>query len=85
MRHLHLYLSFIPHPSQVRNYWAWSIIEMAYFVPALVISYWIFWVLIQNPLINRFFSVTTLTHYYSRFHDPETRLKDMVKKRKQDE
>jgi hypothetical protein len=33
--------------------------------------------LIRIPPINRLFTYTTLTHYYRRYREPETRLKDL--------
>ena len=47
---------------------------------ALFISYWVFWNLIRIPAFNKIFTYTTLTHYYRRYHQPETRLKQMEKK-----
>ena len=49
---------------------------------ALFISYWLFWNLIRIPFVNTMFTYTTLTRYYRRYHQPETRLKDMVSFRK---
>lgn len=66
---------------EIKNYWATALLEAFYFLPALFISYWIFWIIIRVPVINTFFSVTTLTHYFKRFHEPDTRLKDMAKRR----
>ncbi len=34
--------------------------------------------LLRIPWVNRFFTVATLTHYYRRYHEPDTALKDMV-------
>jgi hypothetical protein len=42
------------------------------------LSYWIFWYLIRFPFFNTFFSVSTLTHYYRRYHQPETKLKRLA-------
>lgn len=53
-------------------------IEAVYFLPALFLSYWIFWMLIRVPVINTLFSITTLTHYYRRFHEPDTRLRELA-------
>ena len=64
---------------EIKNYWIMALLETFYFLPALFLSYWIFWMLIRVPVVNTIFSVTTLTHYFKRFHEPETRLKDLVK------
>ncbi|CAB1075358.1 hypothetical protein D1AOALGA4SA_3178 [Olavius algarvensis Delta 1 endosymbiont] len=79
---LHTALGFYP----VRNgYWTTEVayvfgflIYIIYFLPAVFLSYWIFWHLIQFPVFNKFFSITTLTHYYRRYHQPDTRLKHLA-------
>ncbi len=48
------------------------------FITALLLSYLVFWYLIRIPLVNTAFTYTTLTHYYRRYHQPETRLKHMA-------
>ncbi len=48
------------------------------FFTALFLSYWVFWYLISIPAVNTFFTYTTLTHYYRRYHQPETRLKHLA-------
>ena len=52
------------------------------FFTALLLSYWVFWYLIRIPLINTVFSYTTLTRYYRRYHQPETKLKHLASKEK---
>ncbi len=49
-----------------------------YFLSTVFLSYWIFWHLIQFPGFNKFFSLTTFTHYYRRYHQPETKLKHLA-------
>ncbi|MCG8688797.1 MAG: 4Fe-4S dicluster domain-containing protein [Desulfobacterales bacterium] len=66
----------------VQNYWLVSLIEALYYVPVLLLSYWLFWMLIRIPFANTIFSVTTLTHYFKRFHDPETKIGSLIKKGK---
>jgi Pyruvate/2-oxoacid:ferredoxin oxidoreductase delta subunit len=65
----------------IKNYWLMLLIEALYYIPALFLSYWIFWMLIRIPAVNTLFSVTTLTHYFKRFHDPETRIKFLMKRK----
>jgi ferredoxin len=66
----------------IKNYWLMLLVEALYYIPALFLSYWIFWMLIRIPAVNTLFSVTTLTHYFKRFHDPETRVKFLMKSKK---
>ena len=58
----------------ITNYWLLALLNALYYIPALLLSYWIFWMLIRIPVVNALFSLTTLTHYFKRFHDPETRV-----------
>jgi len=64
-----------------KNYWLMSLVEALYYIPALFLSYWLFWMLIRIPTVNTIFSVTTLTHYFKRFHDPETRVGLLMKRK----
>ena len=66
----------------ISNYWIFELINIVYILPALFISYWIFWYLIRFPVFNTLFSLTTLTHYYRRYHQPETKLKHLVNVRR---
>ncbi len=63
----------------VENYWLDQLINAAYFFPALMMSYWLFWYLIRIPVINTVFTYTTLTRYFRRYHEPETKLKKLKK------
>ena len=79
---LHETLNFFP---VISGYWTIevvyifnSLLYVIYFLSAVFLSYWIFWYLIRFPVFNTFFSLTTPTHYYRRYHQPETRLKHLV-------
>ena len=60
------------------NLMDFRILESLYYLPALFLSYWILLMLIRIPIVNTIFSVTTLTHYFKRYHEPETRVRDLV-------
>ena len=79
MRYLHRYVDFIPI---IDSYWGEALLAMFYVVPALVFAYTIFWYLIGFPAFNSLFAYTTLTHYFRRYHQPETRLKDLAPSRR---
>ncbi len=64
----------------VLGYWAGKFLNLIYFFPALFISYWLFWQMIRIPFINKLFTVTTFTHYYRRYHQPETKVTHMRSK-----
>jgi Pyruvate/2-oxoacid:ferredoxin oxidoreductase delta subunit len=56
------------------------LLQYGYMLLAISAAYLIFTLAIRVPAINRLFAFTTLTHYYRRYHEPETRLKDMASK-----
>ncbi len=50
---------------------------------ALFLAYLAFTLLIRIPWINRFFTVTTLTHYYRRYREPGAKLTDPALRRRE--
>ena len=46
-------------------------------VLAVALVYPVLHLLLKIGWINRFFTLSTLTHYYRRYHEPETMLKDL--------
>jgi len=90
------YVTMIPVSDYVLNWlgsrlpWAASLnraglgmlLQYGYMLLAISAAYALFAVAIRAPVINRLFAFTTLTHYYRRYHEPETRLKDMATKDK---
>ncbi len=65
----------------VSGYWGQQLVNLPYFFPALFISYFVFWWLLRIPLINKFFSYTTYTYLFRRYHEPGTKAIDMEKVR----
>jgi ferredoxin len=66
----------IPALADVRGL-LWVLLEYGYILLSFVVAYALFALLLRVPAINRFFTVTTLTHYYRRYHEPDTTLKDL--------
>jgi Pyruvate/2-oxoacid:ferredoxin oxidoreductase delta subunit len=58
------------------------LIYIVYFLAAVFLAYRIFWYLIRFPVFNTFFSLTTLTHYYRRYHQPQTKIKNLAGKKR---
>lgn len=52
-------------------------LQYAYFLLALALTYAVFTLLLRVPFLNRLFTAVTPTHYYRRYHEPETRLRDL--------
>jgi len=70
--------NFVP---TIHGYWINEIFNIIYLLPALLFSYWVFWYLIRLPAVNTVFTFTTFTHYYRRYHQPETKLKHIARKK----
>ncbi|MCX7709677.1 MAG: 4Fe-4S dicluster domain-containing protein [Clostridia bacterium] len=41
---------------------------------------WMLNVAVRNPVLNRFFTFTTLTHVFKRYHEPSTSCNDLTKR-----
>jgi ferredoxin len=68
----------IPALPQIENYWLQQLMTVFYVIPALMIAYRLIWYLLRIKPVNTFFTYTTLTRFYRRYHEPETRLKHMT-------
>jgi Pyruvate/2-oxoacid:ferredoxin oxidoreductase delta subunit len=55
-------------------------LEFLLFYPALFLAYFIFSILIKIKPINSLFAYTTLTRWYRRYREPDTRLQDLKPK-----
>lgn len=51
--------------------------QFGYLFLSTVAAYHLFAALLRVPAINRFFTRTTFTHRYRRYHEPDTRVQDM--------
>lgn len=54
------------------------LIQYFYFVTSICLVYVGFSMLNRIPVISRLFKVFTLTHYYRRYHEPDTKVKDLT-------
>lgn len=71
----------LPYINASMNYYMLWIVTAIYIYPAYIIAYFIFFHLIRIKWINTLFTFTTLTHFYRRYHEPETPLKDLMRRR----
>jgi Pyruvate/2-oxoacid:ferredoxin oxidoreductase delta subunit len=69
--------SVIPSFPDITSQWYFGLLCIAMLYPALFAAYLIFHQLLKITLINKLFTYTTLTHIYRRYHEPETKLKDI--------
>ena len=63
------------------SYFPKILIYTSDWIAAILLSYVVFWYLNKIPVVNSVFTYTTLTHYYRRYHQPETKLKHIAPKR----
>ena len=63
------------------NRWTRMLLQYPYILLSIFITYLLFTLLIRMPFVNRLFTYTTLTRFYRRYHEPETKLKDIKVKR----
>ncbi len=66
-----------PGTSGLESWISIQLVNLLYLYPSLFLSYFIFHWLIRIRPVNALFTYTTLTHLYPRYHEPETRLKDI--------
>lgn len=53
------------------------VLESVNAIVAIGLAYPVFQLLLRIGWVNRFFTRATLTHYYRRYHEPETTLRDL--------
>ncbi|KJR44696.1 Ferredoxin [Desulfosporosinus sp. I2] len=61
-----------------------ALLDYIYILVSFFVAYLILSWLIKIPLINKLCTYTTFTHFYRRYHEPDTSLKDIVAKKKND-
>ncbi len=62
----------------ILNSWIKGLVHFLYIYPAIFISYYLFYFLTRIPVINTIFTYTTLTHIFRRYHEPDTKLKEII-------
>ncbi len=73
---------YIPGIGSLEGHWIGDILNLIYYYPAIFISYYIFSVLIQLPVINWLFTHTTMTHFWGRYREHDTKLKNIAARKK---
>jgi ferredoxin len=72
---------YVPGAKGLEGHWAGDILNLIYYYPAIFISYAVFHGLLRIPAINWFFTHTTMTHFWGRYREPGTNLKDIAVKK----
>jgi len=57
------------------------LIEYPYRLATFFFAYLLFTWLVRIPAVNALFTYTTLTHFYRRYHEPGTKMKDLERGR----
>ncbi len=70
----------IPGMAKFNNDVTTFVLQYIYFLISIFLTYLVFSILNRVPIISRIFALTTLTHYYRRYHEPDTKLVDISPK-----
>jgi NAD-dependent dihydropyrimidine dehydrogenase PreA subunit len=57
--------------------WGAFLVNYPYKLAAGLAAYWVFWQVIRWRPLRRLFTAATPTHYWRRYHEPETRISDL--------
>lgn len=60
------------------------LLDYIYILVSIFVAYLILFWLIKIPLLNKLCTHTTFTHFYRRYHEPDTALKDIMVENKND-
>ena len=71
----------LPVTAGMQDGWLRYVLGVAYFYPTLFLSYAVFHVANRLKVVNWLFTHTTLTHFWGRYLEPNTRYKHLVPKK----
>ena len=57
--------------------WLHGLLNFGYTLFSLFVTYYIFSLQIRIPIVNKFFTYTTFTRLYRRYHEPDTGISDL--------
>jgi ferredoxin len=69
----------VPVIASLKDTWIEQILSYPYILLSFALVYLGFDLLTRIPFVNRMLTLLTPTHYYNRYHEPDTRLKDFHK------
>ena len=73
-----LICKFLPESIKTISFWKLDIFNLIYYFCVIFISYYILFALTKIPFINKIFTYSTLTYIYRRYHEPNTKIKDLI-------
>lgn len=69
----------VPYTGElIMNRWLSRPLKYAYLLASMAAAYWLFSFLLRVPFINSLFTHTTFTHLFRRYHEPETKARDLL-------
>ncbi len=71
--------SMIPALSGLDQTWAGTLVYAVQCYLAIFASYYLFQLALRVSAVNRFFTYTTLTHYWGRYQEPEVKLGQLTR------
>jgi Pyruvate/2-oxoacid:ferredoxin oxidoreductase delta subunit len=74
--------AWLPGLSELHRSWLGDLVGVLYCYPAMFLAYYLFHGLNRLRPMNWLFAHTTLTHYWGRYREPDTRYKHLVFKRR---
>jgi len=70
--------AWLPGLSELHRSWLGELAWVLYCYPAIFLSYYVFHLANRLRPVNWLFAHTTLTHYWGRYREPDTRYKHLV-------
>jgi len=67
-----------PGVEGLEGHWGGDILNLIYYYPAIFMSYFFFHHLLRIPAINWFFTNSTMTHFWGRYREAGTKLKNIA-------
>ena len=74
---LNVLIGILPGAGGLKGTWVETVIQYPFFLLSLMAAYAVFWLLTRIPAVNAVFAYTTLTRAWRRYHEPDTRAREM--------
>jgi len=75
-----LLMNHLLPPAWPGNRWALWAVQYVYWLAAMAAAYGVFQLLLRIPPVNWLFTLTTPTHVFRRYHEPQTSLEELAGK-----
>jgi Pyruvate/2-oxoacid:ferredoxin oxidoreductase delta subunit len=69
----------VPYTGEfIMNRWLAPTLKYIYLLASMAAAYWLFSLLLRVPFINSIFTHTTFTHLFKRYHEQETKVRELL-------